>query len=169
MRRTVWFPAIVATALLAACAPSRDPSSELSMSMAKPTRTAGLPGVVMRLTKNDEADDPTSLVDLTPSKGDVVGFGGSLIGELAAGVPGGAVLGLSGQLAGGNGVGKAAGSTLGAILGSMLGPFGSMVGSLFGGYVGEQHDSRNSEMAAAGPGPAYIESLDFGPPREKAS
>lgn len=113
------------------------------------------------------SSDESLLTELAPSNGDIAGFGGSLAGKLAAGAPGGAVLGLGGQLAGGNGVGKATGSTLGGLLGSMLGPLGSMIGSLFGGYIGEQTDSGNSRAVAAGPG--YIDALDLGPHREKAS
>jgi len=152
MRRVVRLIAVAAAVQMAGCADPQIAGLEQSS-----PRLAYLPG------------NETLPTDLIPSRGEVAGFGGSLIGKLAAGAPGGAVLGLSGQLAGGNGVGKAAGSTLGGLLGSVLGPLGSVIGSLVGGYVGDQPNSSENSLAAAEPGPGYIDALDLGPSREKAS
>ncbi len=152
MRRLTWLIVAVAPVLVAACA---DP---LHMAGGHSPRLAHLSG------------DEVLQSDMTPSKGDVVGFGGSMLGQLAAGVPGGALLGFGGQMTGGNSVGKAVGSTLGTLAGSILGPLGSMLGGLLGGYAGDQlHAGPATELAGAEPGGRYIDDLDLGPRREKAS
>lgn len=154
MRRVTWILAATAPVLIAACAGPLHMATELH-----PAQLTSLSG------------DEVLRTDMSPSKGDIVGLGGSVIGQLAAGAPGGALLGFSGQMAGGNQIGKAVGSTLGALAGSVLGPLGSMIGSLVGGYAGDRHGSDNAEatLQAAAPGAGYIDALDFGPPREKAS
>ena len=155
MPRMTWLFAAVASVLVTACV---DPLLDTVAEPRSP-RLASLSG--------DEVLQP----DLQPSKGDIVGLGGSLIGQFAAGVPGGALLGFGGQVAGGNQVGKAVGSTLGALVGSVLGPVGSVIGSLVGGYAGDRHGSDDTEatLQAAAPGAAYIDDLDLGRPREKSS
>ncbi len=151
MRRVTWLIAAVAPVLVAACA---DP---LHTAAERP-RLAHLSG------------DEILQTDMKPSRGDIAGFGGSLIGQLAAGTPGGALLGFGGQMSGGNSVGKALGSTLGTLAGSILGPLGSMLGGLIGGYAGDRLDAEpNSELAGADPGDRYIDDLDLGPRREKTS
>lgn len=156
MRRVAWLIAAMAPVLLAACANPLHTAAEH-----RSPHLASLSG------------DEVLRTDMKPSRGDVVGLGGSLIGQLAAGTPGGALLGFSGQMAGGNRVAKAAGSTLGALVGSILGPLGSMVGGLIGGYAGGQSDTDDPDptphLAGADPGVRYIDDLDLGPRREKAS
>lgn len=154
MRRVTWLLAAAVPVLVAACAGPLHTATELHS-----TRLTALSG------------DEVLRTDMGPSKGDIAGLGGSVIGQLAAGAPGGALLGFSGQMAGGNQIGKAVGSTLGALVGSVLGPLGSMIGSLVGGYAGDRLGSDNAEptLEAAAPGAGYIDALDFGPLREKAS
>lgn len=101
---------------------------------------------------------------LAPSQGDVFGVGGTVLGDAAAGLPGGAALGFGGQVAGGNKLGKAMGSTLGGLLGAALGPLGGIAGSVVGGFVGKQmQQAAADEQTPDQLGPIYIDGMDTGP------
>lgn len=171
--RKRWLIVLLAPALAAACMGGQE---NLSLSSPEPPRLSATgspapPRLTVAMLRSIEfekrqARDPEDVAGrhLAPSPGDVIGLGGSVLGDVVAGLPGGAALGFGGQVAGGNELGKAVGSTLGAVIGSLLGPIGSLVGSVAGGAAGTQID-----LAVSGPdrefdlGPLYIEGIDTGP------
>lgn len=170
--RKAWLIVLLAPALAAACVGGQE---ALGPSNPEPLRAQATSTAAPRLTvamlraielEKHQAQDSADTVSrhLTPSPGDVFGLSGSVLGDVVAGLPGGAALGFGGQVAGGNDLGKAVGSTVGALIGSILGPIGSLVGSVAGGAAGKQIDTAVSQPADAyGLTPNYIEGLDTGP------
>lgn len=165
MHKARWPILLLTPALLLAC--SGTSSTEQPVTPDSPT-LAEAPRLTVSMLRDAErqrlANDTVESQlarHLAPSRGDVIGFGGSLLGDVAAGLPGGAALGFGGQVAGGNSLVKAVGSTVGALLGSVLGPIGSIVGSVAGGFAGR--GLQGEADSVADPGPIYIDGMDTGP------
>lgn len=169
MRTAPWPILLLTPALLLACSgtsSTEQPVTPNSPTLADASHPAPRLTVAMlrdaerQRLANDTVESQLAR-HLAPSQGDVIGFGGSLLGDVAAGLPGGAALGFGGQVAGGNSLVKAVGSTVGALLGSMLGPIGSIVGSVAGGIAGR--GLQGGADGGADPGPIYIDGMDTGP------
>jgi hypothetical protein len=150
-------PAPAPQPLLLADAGTQRPAARLTVAMLREAQR--------RRHEDAKPGEGDFAIDVTPSKGDVFGLGGSVLGDAAAGLPGGAALGFSGQVAGGNKVGKAMGSTLGALLGSVFGPIGGIFGGVAGGYAGKQihHALADNDASQDDFGPLYIDGMDTGP------
>lgn len=178
--RTVRIAAVLVPALLLACTSAPDTSfapppspftADSTGAGAGRLTVALLREAELRKRERGETAEDEITQALAPSRGDVFGFGGSMLGDVAAGLPGGAVLGFGGQMAGGNNLGKATGSTVGALLGAVFGPVGGIVGSMAGGFVGRQiHTAANAQRTAEPDfGPIYIDGMDTGPLRLAAT
>lgn len=162
--RRAWPVLLFAPALLLGCAGSIDTSRTTTAAASSPRLTvAMLRQAELQRQANAQADE--LMQALAPSQGDVIGLGGSFLGDLAGGLPGGAALNLGGQMAGGNTVAKSIGSTVGGLLGAVLGPIGGILGSFAGGFAGKQVHSAMIEdpESWADPGAIYIEGMDTGP------
>lgn len=170
--RKSWMIVLLAPALAAGCGGGQEglspsnpetPRVQASGTTAPRLTVAMLRAIELERQQARDSEDAVSR-HITPSPGDVAGLGGNVLGDVVAGLPGGAALGFGGQIAGGNDLGKAVGSTLGALVGSILGPIGSVVGSVAGGAAGTQLDHAASRPdGERDGGPVYIEGIDTGP------